>query len=63
MNINWKREKIIGKFTVIKNSEKNEEQNKKSKEKEEDDFHDNKIMESFNFPNLNMNNMKSISEI
>ena len=48
---------------LIKNSEKNEEQNKKSKEKEEDDFHDNKIMESFNFPNLNMNNMKSISEI
>ena len=47
---------------LIKNSEKNEEQNKKSTQKEEDDFNDNKIMESFNFPNLNINNIKSISD-
>jgi hypothetical protein len=47
---------------LIKNSEKNEDQNKIKTQKEEDDFNDNKIMENFNFPNFNLNNMKSISE-
>lgn len=48
---------------LIKISVNNEEQNKTKLQKEEDDFNDNKIMESFIPPNLSLNNMKSISEI
>ena len=49
---------------LIKISENNEEKNNIKNTKEEDDFHDNKIMESFTPPNSGLNNLKSsINEI
>ena len=64
-NLNNKENNIIKNpiDELIKVTVNNEEKNQTKNHKEEDDFNDNKIMESFISPNLNLNKMKSISEI